>query len=70
MPEGRTGTAWEPLKVTNKLRGLSLRANIPTERLPLVGKVNANFYGYRVSHVQRNGRILGFLERGRYFFFK
>jgi hypothetical protein len=28
--------------------------NIPTERLPLVGEVNANFGGYKVSRDQRN----------------
>jgi hypothetical protein len=28
---------------------------IPTERLPLVGKVSANFCGYRVPSGQRNG---------------
>jgi hypothetical protein len=30
---------------------------IPTERLPLVGEVNANFCGSRVSQGQRDGSL-------------
>jgi hypothetical protein len=41
---------------------------IPTERPPLVGEVRANFCV--VSTLDIQGRILGFLDRGRYFFFK
>jgi hypothetical protein len=47
--------------------------SIPTERPPLVGEVNANFCGQRVSRGQRNGsprRIVGFLDRNRYYFFQ
>jgi hypothetical protein len=46
---------------------------IPTERQPLVGEVSVNFCGLRVSCGQRDdpyGRILGFLNRSRYFFFQ
>jgi hypothetical protein len=32
-----------------KLRGLSPRSNYTNERPPLVGEVNANFFGYRTS---------------------
>jgi hypothetical protein len=56
----------------NKLRSVSPRT-IPTERPPLVCEVSANYCGYRASRSQRNGfhgRILGFLYRRRYFFFK
>jgi hypothetical protein len=45
----------------------------PTERPPLGGEVSANFWEYRVSRGQHNGsplRILGFLDRSRYFFFQ
>jgi hypothetical protein len=47
--------------------------NISTERSPLVGQVSAKFYGWRVSRVSAKdlyGRILGFLNRNRYFFFQ
>jgi hypothetical protein len=45
-----------------------------TERPPLVDEVSANFFadrGYRVvSAADPHGRILGFLERNRYYFFQ
>jgi hypothetical protein len=44
---------------------------MPTERPPLVGEVIANFFADRVCHVvsvtDPYGRILGFLDRSRYF---
>jgi hypothetical protein len=47
---------------------------IPTERPPLVGEVNPNFSGCRVSRGQRDEfprpLIFGFLNRSRYFSFK
>jgi hypothetical protein len=47
---------------------------IPTERPPLVGEVSANclrIEGCRmVSATDPHGRILGFLDRSRYFFFQ
>jgi hypothetical protein len=47
---------------------------IPTERPPHVGEVIANLYGQRVPRGQRDpdpyGRILGFLDRSRYFSIK
>jgi hypothetical protein len=39
---------------------------MPTERPPLVGEVSANV----VSVTDPYGRILGFLDRSRYFFFQ
>jgi hypothetical protein len=47
---------------------------IPTERPPLVGEVIANFFGIEGCHVvsmtDPYGRILGFLDRSRYFSIK
>jgi hypothetical protein len=47
---------------------------IPTERPLLVGEVSANFFADRRCHVvsvtDYYGRILGFLDRSRYFFFQ
>jgi hypothetical protein len=47
---------------------------IPTERPPLVGEVIANFFADRGCHVVSvtgpYGRILGFLDRSRYFSIK
>jgi hypothetical protein len=44
---------------------------IPTERPPLVGEVIANFCGcHVVSVTDLYGRILGFLDRSRYFSIK
>jgi hypothetical protein len=46
---------------------------IPTERPPLVGEVIANFcgWGYHVVSVtDPYGRILGFIDRSRYFYIK
>jgi hypothetical protein len=44
---------------------------IPTERPPLVGEVIANFFADRGYHMvsvkDPYGRILGFLNRSRYF---
>jgi hypothetical protein len=45
----------------------------PAERQPLVGEVSANFCRIVVSVVSAEGpygRILGFLERSRYYFFQ
>jgi hypothetical protein len=41
-------------KVIKKLRVLVRQRTIPTERPPLVGEVNANFSGERMSRGQRN----------------
>jgi hypothetical protein len=50
------------------------KRTIPTERPPLVGEVSANFFADRGCHVvsvtNHYGRILGFLDRSRYFFFQ
>jgi hypothetical protein len=50
------------------------KRTIPTERPPLVSEVSANFFADRVSHVvsvtNPYGRILGFLDRSRYYFFQ
>jgi hypothetical protein len=47
---------------------------MPTERPQLVGEVIANFFADRGCHVvivtDPYGRILGFLDRSRYFSFK
>jgi hypothetical protein len=46
---------------------------IPTERPPLVGEVSANFADrgcHVVSVTDSYGRILGFLDRSRYFIFQ
>jgi hypothetical protein len=47
---------------------------IASERTPLVGKVSADFWGYRgvAWSTQRilYGRMLGFLDRISYFFFQ
>jgi hypothetical protein len=47
---------------------------IPAERPPLVGEVIANVYADRGCHVvsvtDPYGRILGFLDRSRYFYIK
>jgi hypothetical protein len=53
-----------------KLRGLNPRSNY-TERPPLVGDVSANFCGWgchMVSVTDSYGRIIGLLDRSRYFF--
>jgi hypothetical protein len=42
------------LRAKKKLRGLVRQRTIPTERPPLVGEVNANFSGERVSRGRRN----------------
>jgi hypothetical protein len=47
---------------------------LPTERPPLVGEVIVNFFADRERHVvsvtDPYGRILGFLDRSRYFSIK
>jgi hypothetical protein len=47
---------------------------IPTERPPLIGEVSANFFADRgcrvVNATDLHGRILGFQDPSRYFFFK
>jgi hypothetical protein len=44
---------------------------MPTERLPLVGNVSANFEDRRVvSTMDPYGRNLGCLDQSRYFFFQ
>jgi hypothetical protein len=49
---------------------MRVKMSISIERPPIVGVVSANFCGYRVSRGQRGGRILGFLNRSRNFFFQ
>jgi hypothetical protein len=44
--------------------------SIPTEQPQFVREVRANFSGWRVSRCQPYGRILEFLDRSRYFFFR
>jgi hypothetical protein len=48
--------------------------NIPTERQPLVGNVSANLLRiegcHMVSVTDPYGRILGSLDRSRYYFFQ
>jgi hypothetical protein len=50
------------------------KRTIPTERPPLVSEVSANFFVDRWCHVvsvtNPHGRILGFLDRSRYYFFQ
>jgi hypothetical protein len=50
------------------------KRTIPKERPPLVSEVSANFFAVRGCHVvsvmNPYGRILGFLDRSRYFFFQ
>jgi hypothetical protein len=50
------------------------KRTIPTKRLPLVSEVSANFFADRGWHVvsvtNLCGRILGFLDRSRYYFFQ
>jgi hypothetical protein len=43
---------------------------IPTERPPLVGEASAERGCHVVSVTNPYGRILGFLDRSRYFFFQ
>jgi hypothetical protein len=57
-----------------KLHGLSPRANYTDRATALVGEVMAKFFGDRGCHVvgvmDSYGRILGFLDRSRYFSIK
>jgi hypothetical protein len=50
------------------------KRTIPTERPPLVSEVSANFFADRRCHVvsvtNPYGRIFGFLDRSRYYFFQ
>jgi hypothetical protein len=47
-----------PIRNNNYISvALILKRTMPTERLPLLGKVSANFCGLRVSHGQRNGSL-------------
>jgi hypothetical protein len=50
------------------------KRTIPTERPPLVSEVGANFLRIEGCHVVNvtnpYGRILGFLDRSRYYFFQ
>jgi hypothetical protein len=72
--------AFEEVVVTKMLIILKLNSmvwvrerTIPTERPPLVSEVIANFCGWRchvVSVTDSYGRILGFLDRSRYFSIK
>jgi hypothetical protein len=61
-------------KTKTKLHGLSPRANYTDRATPLVGEVIANFFADRGYHVvsvtDPYGRILGFLDRSRYFSIK
>jgi hypothetical protein len=46
---------------------------MPTERPPLVGEVSANIVDRRCRMIRLtdpHGRILGFIDRNRYFFFQ
>jgi hypothetical protein len=43
---------------------------IPTERPPLVGELSANRGCHVVSVTDSYCRILGFIDRSRYFFFQ
>jgi hypothetical protein len=57
----------------NKLNSVALvrERTIPTERLPFVYKVSVKLLrGRVVSATNPHGRILGFLDRSRYFFFQ
>jgi hypothetical protein len=59
-------------KQTNSVASVRKRT-IPTERPPLVSEVSANFFADRGCHVvsvtNPYGRVLGFLDRSRYYFF-
>jgi hypothetical protein len=50
------------------------KRTIPTERPPLVSEVSGNFFADRRCHVvsvtNPYGRILGFLDRSRYYCFQ
>jgi hypothetical protein len=50
------------------------KRTIPTERPPLVSEVSANFFAdggcHVVSVTNPYGRILGFLDRSRYYCFQ
>jgi hypothetical protein len=48
-----------------KLRGLSLRATVPTERPPLVGEVSANVCGWRVPRGRRDGSLRPYFRLSR-----
>jgi hypothetical protein len=70
-----SGRHSEPKLSTTKLNSVALvrKRTIPTERPPLVGEVSANFAdrGCRiVSATDPHGRIIGFLDRSRYYFFQ
>jgi hypothetical protein len=57
---------------THTLTGLSPRETIPTERPSLVGEVTAKYAdrGFHVVSVtDPYGRLIGFLDRSRYYFF-
>jgi hypothetical protein len=58
--------------LSNKLRGL--KRTIPNGRPPLIGEDGANFFADRecrvVSATDPDGRILGFIDRSRYYFFQ
>jgi hypothetical protein len=54
-------------KETNSVTSIR-KWTIPTERPPLVSEVSANFCV--VSATDPHGRILGFLDRSRYYFFQ
>jgi hypothetical protein len=61
-------------KLKKKNRGVSPRANYTDKRPPLVGEVSAKIFADRRCHVvgvtNPYGRILGFLDRIRNFFFQ
>jgi hypothetical protein len=61
------------IRIKNNSVALVREQTIPTERPPLVGKVNANFADRAcrvVSATDPHGRILAFLDLSRYFFFQ
>jgi hypothetical protein len=71
----QNGSVWQPttLKKKNSLASVRKRT-IPTERLPFVREVSANVLRKEVCHVvsvtNPYGRILGFLDLSRYYFFQ
>jgi hypothetical protein len=46
------------------------KRTILTERSPFVSEVSANFFCHVVSVTNPYGRIVGFLNRGRYYCFQ
>jgi hypothetical protein len=71
--EGRTSSYNFLLKLKLNSVAFVSEQTMLTERPPLVGEVSANFCGRGcpvVSATDPPGRILGFLDRSRYYFFR